>query len=60
LLALQVKIDCLLQQAQPLPLCVMQLVNRRSSTAAKEIFVSVSLSLNVYLVFAIQYLLVHR
>jgi hypothetical protein len=38
----------------------MQRVNRHSSTAAKEIFVSVSLLLNVYLVFAIQYLLVHH
>jgi hypothetical protein len=57
---LQEKIDYLLQQALPLPLCVMQRVNRRSSTAAKEIFVSVSLLLNAYLVFAIQYPLVHR
>jgi hypothetical protein len=58
--ALPVKIVYLLQQAQPLPLCVMHLVNRRSSIADKEIFVSVSLLLNVYLVFAIQYLLEHR
>jgi hypothetical protein len=58
--AQQVKIVYLLQQAQHLPLFAMQLVNRRSSIADKEIFVSVSLSLNVYLVFAIQYLLVHR
>jgi hypothetical protein len=58
--AQQVKIVYLLQQAQLLPHSVMQLVNRRSSIADKEIFVSVSLSLNVYLVFAIQYLLVHR
>jgi hypothetical protein len=50
----------LLQQAQHLPLCVMQRVNPHSSIAAKEIFVSVSLLLNVYLVFAIQYLLEHR
>jgi hypothetical protein len=57
---LRVRIVYLLQQAQHLPLCVMQRVNRRSSIAAKEIFVSVSLLLNVYLVFAIQYLLEHR
>jgi hypothetical protein len=35
----------------------MQQVNRHSSTAAKEIFVSVLQLLNGYLVFAIQYLL---
>jgi hypothetical protein len=52
-----VKIDYLLQQAQPLPHSVMQQVNRHSSTAAKEIFVSVLQLLNGYLVFAIQYLL---
>jgi hypothetical protein len=52
-----VKIDYLLQQAQPLPHSVMQRVNRPSSTAAKEIFVSVLQLLNGYLVFAIQYLL---
>jgi hypothetical protein len=57
---LQVKIVYLLQQAQHLLLCVMRRVNRRNSTAAKEIFESVSLLLNVYLVFAIQYLLEHR
>jgi hypothetical protein len=57
---LQVKIVYLLQQAQHLLLCVMRRVNRRSSTAAKEIFESVSPLLNVYLVFAIQYLLEHR
>jgi hypothetical protein len=55
-----VKIVYLLQQAQPLPHSAMQRVNRRSSTAAKEIFVSVSLLLNVYQVFVIQYLLEHR
>jgi hypothetical protein len=38
----------------------MQRVNPLSSTAAKEIFVSVSLLLNVYQVFVIQYLLEHR
>jgi hypothetical protein len=57
---LPVKIVYLLQQAQHLLLCVMRRVNRRNSTAAKEIFESVSLLLNVYLVFAIQYLLEHR
>jgi hypothetical protein len=57
---LRVKIVYLLQQAQPLPHSVMQRVNPRSSTAAKEIFVSVLPLLNVYLVFAIQYLLEHR
>jgi hypothetical protein len=35
----------------------MQRVNPHSSTAAKEIFVSVLQLLNGYLVFAIQYLL---
>jgi hypothetical protein len=57
---LPVKIVYLLQQAQHLLLCVMRRVNRRNSTAAKEIFESVSLLLNVYPVFAIQYLLEHR
>jgi hypothetical protein len=57
---LPVKIVYLLQQAQPLPHSVMQRVNPHSSIAAKEIFVSVSLLLNVYLGFAIRYLLVHR
>jgi hypothetical protein len=57
---LRVKIVYLLQQAPLLPRSAMQRVNQRSSIADKEIFVSVSLSLNVYLVFAIQYLLVHR
>jgi hypothetical protein len=60
LLALRVKIAYLLQQAQHSPHSVMQRVNRRSSIAAKEIFASVSLSLNDYLVFAIQSLLVHH
>jgi hypothetical protein len=57
---LRVKIVYLLQQAPLLPRSAMQRVNRRSSIADKEIYVSVSLSLNVYLVFAIQYLLEHR
>jgi hypothetical protein len=57
---LPVRIVYLLQQAQPLPHSVMQRVNPHSSTAAKEIFVSVSLLLNVYQVFVIQYLLEHR
>jgi hypothetical protein len=60
LLALRVKIAYLLQQAQHSPRSVMQRVNRRSSIAAKEIFASVSLSLNDYLAFAIQSLLVHH
>jgi hypothetical protein len=58
--ALQVKIDYLPQQVQHLPHSVMQLESRHSSIAAKAIFESVSLSPNVYLVFAIQFLLVHR
>jgi hypothetical protein len=58
--ALQVKIAYLLQQAQHSPHSVMQRENRRSSIAAKEIFASVSQSLNDYLVFAIQYPWVHR
>jgi hypothetical protein len=57
---LLVKIDCLLQQVQHLPHCAMQRVNPPSSIVAKEIFESVSLSPNVFQVFAIQYQLVHR
>jgi hypothetical protein len=57
---LPVRIVYLLQQAQHLPHSVMQRVNPHSSTAAKEIFVSVLQLLNGYLVFAIRYLLEHR
>jgi hypothetical protein len=54
------KIDLSQQQELPWLRCGMQLVNLLSSIAAREIFESVSLSPNVYLVFAIQFLLVHR
>jgi hypothetical protein len=58
--ALQVKIACLLQQLPHLPHYAMQLVNRRSSIAVKEISVSVLQLLNDFQVYATQFLLEHR
>jgi hypothetical protein len=57
---LQVKIVYLPLPVQHLPLFVMQLGNPHNSIAVKVIFESVSLSPNVYRVFATLSQLVHR
>jgi hypothetical protein len=56
----QVKTDYSPQLDLHSPHFAMRQENRHSSTAVKEISVSVLPLLNVYLVFATQYLLVHH
>jgi hypothetical protein len=55
-----VKIVCSLLLPQPLPHFAMQLVNRHSYTAAKEISESVLLLLNAYQVCVTLFQLEHR